>query len=351
MDIPNNSWRQAHKRPKLLIYSLILSLILHVAVVLILPLFNTEERLPEERPTIVRLVEKPTPPEKQQTEQKPDQYEIDQQPTEPLPVKPVESFRKAERDQKVPKEQAPEGIDDRDQSTVPQPVPLPRPVQPPVKEVEPVTPLKPEVQTKPTPQPTPKVSKPKQKTAVETTGRAPEKPQSVPVPAPPPAPEPLPQPAAPAPPPTLTPQQLLPDRNTLDNIVTAEPGTRARIKKRDGVDIGDTVWLNLQHDLLVSFFRRFHDQIERVWNYPTEAVEKGLEGTLLLWITVSKEGELIDVDLQRSSGSDLLDFEAIQAIYRAAPFGPLSKYYPHDKLTIRAHFRYDIVGKYIYGKP
>ncbi len=109
MDIPNNSWRQAHKRPKLLIYSLILSLILHVAVVLILPLFNTEERLPEERPTIVRLVEKPTPPEKQQTEQKPDQYEIDQQPTEPLPVKPVESFRKAERDQKVPKEQAPEG--------------------------------------------------------------------------------------------------------------------------------------------------------------------------------------------------------------------------------------------------
>ena len=75
----------------------------------------------------------------------------------------------------------------------------------------------------------------------------------------------------------------------------------------------------------------------------------GVEGTLELLITVDKQGELLDVDLRRSSGSDILDFEAIQAVYRAAPFGPLTKHYPHEKLHIRANFRYSIVGKYIYG--
>ena len=103
--------------------------------------------------------------------------------------------------------------------------------------------------------------------------------------------------------------------------------------------------------MLISFFRRFRNQIEGVWNYPSEAVQHGIEGILLLKITVARNGELLDVDLLRSSGSDILDYEAIQAIYRAAPFGPLPKYYPHPDLKINAHFRYQITGKYIYGRP
>jgi len=69
-----------------------------------------------------------------------------------------------------------------------------------------------------------------------------------------------------------------------------------------------------------------------------------------LLIIVDQKGELIDVDLMQSSGSGLLDFEALQAVYRAAPFGPLTKHYPHEKLNIRAYFSYRISGQYIYGR-
>ncbi|MCF6180076.1 MAG: energy transducer TonB [Geopsychrobacter sp.] len=75
-----------------------------------------------------------------------------------------------------------------------------------------------------------------------------------------------------------------------------------------------------------------------------------MQGILLLKITVDTKGELLDVELMKSSGSDLLDYEAIQAVYRAAPFGPLGKHYPHPELKIMAHFRYMLSGKYIYGK-
>ncbi|MDA3904019.1 MAG: TonB C-terminal domain-containing protein, partial [Desulfuromusa sp.] len=67
-------------------------------------------------------------------------------------------------------------------------------------------------------------------------------------------------------------------------------------------------------------------------------------------IIVNQKGELIDVIPMHTSGSDLLDFEAIQAVYRAAPFGPLTKHYPHEKLKIRAYFSYRISGQYIYGR-
>ena len=145
----------------------------------------------------------------------------------------------------------------------------------------------------------------------------------------------------------------MPDAGALARIAGGSNGTgseRDRIKERDNVEIGDTIWLDLQHNLLVSFFRRFHDRVERVWNYPREAAENGIEGTLEMLIIVNREGELVDVYPTRSSGSDILDFEAIQAVYRAAPFGPLTRHYPHDQLKIRAHFRYSIIGRAIYGR-
>lgn len=151
-------------------------------------------------------------------------------------------------------------------------------------------------------------------------------------------------------PPRLTREQLFPTPSRLAEIAEGQQAERDRTREREDVEIGDEIWLNLQHDRLVSFFRRFHDRVERVWNYPAEAAMNGIDGTLELLIIVSKDGELIDVDLRRTSGSDLLDFEAIQAVYRAAPFGPLGRHYPHDQLRIRAYFQYRLSGRYIFGR-
>ena len=321
--------RPPDNRSRLFIYCLLLSIGLHLLIIILLPLYNNDETMKlQQQPTFVQLVDRPVL-EKKPVDEKPREYEIDQLPRQPEPPQPVESPRKAEKSQKVIKEQAPEGKDVRDQfkapqkqenlTTVPQPATrVPALKQPPQKNID----LAPAQQRK---------AQPPQKTEpVNAQEKAEQKP---------------------APPvPMLTPEQLLPDASTLDQIASGSSADRNRIKERKNVEIGDTVWLNLQNDLLVSFFRRFQDQVERVWNYPKEAAMAGVEGTLELLITVDKQGELLDVDLRRSSGSDILDFEAIQAVYRAAPFGPLSKYYPHEKLHIRANFRYSIVGKYIYGK-
>jgi periplasmic protein TonB len=334
MDTTNTKSPSVRERPKLLIYSLIFSLSLHAAIVLILPLFEPEQPLVKEQPTRVRLVDRPTV-KKEQKQLKPSEYEIDQPQQKTVPEKPVESFRKAEKEQLVTKEQAPKGTDVRDQ-TVTNARPQPLPVMPSTKAIKPAKPA-PKIEKRSKP-PVTKRSQQQKPTTVT------KKPEVI-------VPPQEPQPTRPAPQlPQFSPEQLFPDRQILDRIAGTSQGDRNRIKERDDVEIGDTIWLNLQHDMLVSFFRRFHDRVEGVWNYPMEAIEREIEGTLELLITVNKKGELLDVDLKRSSGSDLLDFEAIQAVYRAAPFGPLTKHYPHDKLNVRAYFHYNIAGKYIYGR-
>lgn len=319
--------KQTNDRSKLLILSLLLSLGLHLIVVLALPLLQQDKSHPwQQQPTIVHLVDMPVKTKKPQ-QQKPAEFEIDQQPLNQPPEIPVESFRKADHDQKVIREQAPKGEDVRDQTSK-----LPNatlPLQP-----KQIAQEEPKSLTKKTPEtPRPIEVKTLKKTTKKalTTATPPTKKQW-------------------SQPPTLTPDQLRPNLSTLDQIANGSQGSRNRVKERKDVEIGDTVWLNLQQNLLVSFFRRFHDQIELVWNYPAEAAMNGIEGTLELLITVNKQGELIDVDLLQTSGSDLLDFEAIQAIYRAAPFGPMTKHYPHEILKIRAHFSYQMAGRYIYGR-
>ena len=299
-------------------------------LVVVLPLLQQEDKVQvwQQPPTIVHLVDLPTETKKTQRE-KPYEFEIDSQPTLPKPETPVESFRKAERDQKVEQEQAPQGDDVRDQTTKP-----PLAITPPIKKQKP--------QAKPV-QKQQKINIPKKVSPIKKKTI---KPTAVE-----PLSEVIIQPKQPKiPPPILTPEQLRPDFSVLDQIVHGSQGLRNRVKERKNVEIGDTVSLNLQHNLLVSFFRRFHDQVELVWNYPAKAVRSGTEGTLELLIIVNRKGELIDVVPLQSSGSELLDFEAIQAIYRAAPFGPLTKHYPHDKLKIQAFFSYRLGGQSIYGR-
>lgn len=142
--------------------------------------------------------------------------------------------------------------------------------------------------------------------------------------------------------------QLSPE--TLNRINSNEKAAQERIKKRDDLETGDTVWLNLQRGDLISFFRRFHNQVELVWNYPQRAIENEIQGVLLLKVTIDPSGELKDVELIRSSGYEILDSTAIRAIFTAGPFGPLPSQYPYPDLKFYAHFSYSLGGQFIYGK-
>ena len=126
------------------------------------------------------------------------------------------------------------------------------------------------------------------------------------------------------------------------------PATMARLesdwqrKLREGVQKGDTVWLDTEQDLLISFFRRFKANIYNVWNYPERARLREEQGECLLRIVVSRRGTIDSVELLQSSGSRDLDEEAMRAVRKGAPYGPLPSAYPHPQLKIMAYFSYHL---------
>jgi len=315
------------ERPLLLVSCLLFSVLLHLLIVFVSyeNLQKKKLQLESEKPTIVRLVDKPEISKRKE-------YEVDQRPALPEEKPLQKTTRLAEKSQRVEKQQAPKGLDERDQSARQATRPAPEPTQPTTQATQ-------QSSQKPV---TPPVVAAEPKRPQSEQGQFQQQPIAV-----------QPQTETEHLPPVYPSIQQLTQltQSTLDRSISAGRAEREKIKQRDDVDEGDTVWLNLERGMLISFFRRFRNQIEGVWNYPAEAVQKGIEGVLLVKITVNSNGELLDVELLRSSGADILDFEAIQAIYRAAPFGPLPKHYPHPDLKIFAHFRYQITGKYIYGRP
>lgn len=298
--------------PQLLVICLLFSLLLHLLFLWLIPKYKTEHEPIPTTPTYVTLEDRPATPE-----QTPRKMELDETPL-PDQTPPVKTDRMAEADQKVEQEMAPRGEDSRD---------------------KPAAQDSPELETaKPASKPTPREQAQKpEKSATVTEDRKPEETGILP-------------------PSTSTP---LDNKLSIKNLTRPAPDTlarlarneqRERIKKRDDVLEGDAVYLNLRHDFLISFFQRFSNRVEANWNYPIESARRNEQGILLLKITVTQEGKLVDVDLLESSGSDALDFEAIQAVYRAAPFGPITRHWPHEQMKIYAYFQYTLTNRYIFGE-
>jgi protein TonB len=213
--------------------------------------------------------------------------------------------RLAEKDQIVEKETAPEGRDTEDRTrTVRAPEVRPDPVQP----VKPTTKAAPKKTEEIKPLPVTREGWQQQKTE---------------------------------------PKPSLPDLQTLTQI---SPDTLARIesdwrqKYRADIERGDTVWMDTEQDLLISFMRRFRDNIYGVWNYPADAARREQQGTSLVRVTIDRQGNIIDVVLLESSGYRDLDEETIRAIQEGATYGPLPRAYPNEDLKIMAFFQYRLTG-------
>lgn len=226
--------------------------------------------------------------------------------------KPAE--RLAEKDQVVEKETAPEGQDNEDREPVvqaPQPVPRPQPPTPPRPEPSPEK---------------PKADESDQTLAETLEGWKQKK---------------------------TEPPPKLPDLETLTQI---SPQAMAQIERdwrqkyRKDIERGDTVWMDTQQDLLISFMRRFRNNIYGVWNYPESARRQNQQGSCLLRITVDRDGNVTDVKLMESSGYRVLDDEAMRAVRQGATYGPLPRAYPNEYLHIMALFNYQMGGSSGYQR-
>jgi periplasmic protein TonB len=98
--------------------------------------------------------------------------------------------------------------------------------------------------------------------------------------------------------------------------------------------------LNAPEVQYISYFASIKRKIELVWQYPYEAAAAGIQGELTLDFVIARSGAVSSIELIRSSGSKILDDEAIRSIRVAAPFDPIPAQYKIPSLQIRGRFVY-----------
>lgn len=98
--------------------------------------------------------------------------------------------------------------------------------------------------------------------------------------------------------------------------------------------------LNAPEVQYISYFASIKRKIELVWQYPYEAAAAGIQGELTLDFVIARSGAVNSIALVRSSGSKILDDEAIRSIRKAAPFDPIPAQYKIASLQIRGRFVY-----------
>ena len=98
--------------------------------------------------------------------------------------------------------------------------------------------------------------------------------------------------------------------------------------------------LNAPEVQYISYFASIKRKIELVWQYPYEAATAGIQGELTLDFVIARSGKVASIELIRSSGSKILDDEAIRSIRKAAPFDPIPTQYKIPTLLIRGRFVY-----------
>lgn len=79
-------------------------------------------------------------------------------------------------------------------------------------------------------------------------------------------------------------------------------------------------------------------RIKQAWLYPPEVTEANIMGIAVVRFTIKNTGDLIHSSLERSSGYESLDQNALAAIKAAAPFPPLPA--ALSKLHIVASFNF-----------
>jgi TonB family protein len=100
------------------------------------------------------------------------------------------------------------------------------------------------------------------------------------------------------------------------------------------------VSLNTRDPIYVSYFNKIKQSIELQWEYPEVALRYGLQGRLSLEFAIAANGQLERLRILRSSGSQVLDDEALRAIKAAAPFPPIPPWIKANPLSISAFMEY-----------
>ena len=116
---------------------------------------------------------------------------------------------------------------------------------------------------------------------------------------------------------------LLPSAAVVDKITGAAPNDHLK-----DVDEGDGTYLSTREWKFASFFNRVKQSVGQEWNPtgqmrlrdPSGQIYGGRDRYTILTVTLDDTGRLKDAFVDKSSGLDFLDLEAVKAFERAQPF-------------------------------
>ena len=114
-----------------------------------------------------------------------------------------------------------------------------------------------------------------------------------------------------------------------------------QVEEKEELDDDEPISLDTKEAKYVSYFSRIKQQIQRVWVYPSQGIKRTLSGELTLKFEISKDGNLLSLRLINSSGSNILDANAVRAVRGAAPYYPFPITITKKRLAILATFVYN----------
>ena len=102
---------------------------------------------------------------------------------------------------------------------------------------------------------------------------------------------------------------------------------------------GQPIWLNTPDRRYLTYFRKIYRKIQPLWRFPRDLEILMEQGDVLVQFTVGSDGRLTRIHVRKSSGFPRFDKNAVAAIRRAAPFGPIPSLLGKE-LTILAPFEF-----------
>lgn len=121
--------------------------------------------------------------------------------------------------------------------------------------------------------------------------------------------------------------------------------------RRDLVANHRAIPLNTSDVRYATYTQTVKQWIEARWEYPDLAKHYGLQGRVVVEFTILQNGHIEFLALVRSSGSKLLDEEAVRAIKAAVPFKPFPRSIQESRLRIIAGFVYSDQRLLVSGTP
>ncbi len=103
-----------------------------------------------------------------------------------------------------------------------------------------------------------------------------------------------------------------------------------------------TISLDTKDPTYHPYTKVIKEKIYNSWIYPLSAQQNFIQGSLLIVFRLDKNGNLIDCNIEKSSGHEILDTQALKAIRLANPFPPFPENITVQLLNINASFVYQL---------